>query len=294
MAIDLETQIMDNLKFSLDLDFLDAGFFFNVLKDQLDFSGNEESLLTRITNDPTFSQGRIYQSVHKNWIYEEDIVVPSGFEIPIIASGVYVNDIFKLRTDPTFGHSIDYPNGRIIFDSASAVSTTDVVKTDFGVKTIWITESTKSAVAMINEMAALNTDIQNLQAVPSGLALPAILIERVRSTSEPLQLGGGKISGREISFHIVTRDAHILKPVSFILTELEDKTLKLVNWATAPFPLDEFGDKTASYIEYRILQDTQRLNGLIFRAMEGRAFPTDLPLEIETIEGQVEVRRKDA
>jgi len=295
MALDLESQIIMNLRRDFDLLFLDNGFFFNVASGQLDHLGNDQSNLTRITNDPDFIEGQVYQSQFKNWVYEEDVAVPSGFTTPTLASGVFVNSVFRLRADLTYGHSIDYPNGRIIFDDPGAVLVTDDVRTDFGVKRVWVDEITKDVIPLINDLIASNPEIQNTsQTVPSGLTLPAVYIERVRTTSDPLQLGGGKISNREINFHILANHINDIKPLSFLLSEREDKTLKLVDWAVAPFPLDEFGDKTSGYTPYRTLQDTTLLNGLFFTAMESRNFPTDLPIEIEIVEGEMEVRRKDA
>ncbi len=294
MALDLEQQIINNLKFFFDLRALNAGLYFNVASGQPDFAGNDQSALIRVFRDPDFDDGRVYQSKYKNWVYEEDVVPPSGFALPTIASGVFVNGVFRLRTDFTFGHSIDYPNGRIIFDDDSAVTVTDTVQAKFSVKRVQIEEINKDIIPLINDLIISNPSIESPQAVPSGLALPAIFIERVRGSSAGLQLGGGKITTRELNFHILARHSNDLKHISFLLSELEDRALKMVDWDNAPFPLDDVGDVTTTYIPFSGLQDSFFLNGLYFVRMEPRTFPTDIPIEIEIVEAELQIRRRNA
>ena len=254
----------------------------------------DQSKLSLVSNDPDFLDGQVYQSQYKNWVYEEDIAVPSGFIGPTLASGVFVNSVFHPRIDLVYGHSIDYPGGRIIFDDETAVVMGDLVQAAFGVRRVQVEETNNDIIPLINDLLVSNPEIAAPHALPSGIHLPAVYIERARGTSRGLALGGGKITTREINFHILTKHANDIKPISFTLSELEDTPLELVNWDTAPQPLDEFGDKTSGYTPFKTLQSTTRLNGLYFTRMESRNFPIAAPLNIEIVEGEAEIRRKDA
>jgi hypothetical protein len=296
MSIDLEQQLVTNLTFHIEKLLLDKGFYFNVASGQLDFNGVDQSRLIRITNDPDFVAGRVYQSQYQNWVYEEDVVSASGLE-PILASGVFVNNVFYPRTDATYGHSVDYVNGRIIFDSSMVVASTDAVQAEFGVKNFSVRISDKATIPLVNDLLVSNPASSSQQVAPSGLTLPAILIERVRGTSRGLQLGGGKITHRFLDFYILGRDQADIIPISFCLSELEDKAMTLVDWNQGIYPLDEFGDKTSGYIPFSTQQADASIhfNAAYFLQMESRRFPTaKTPLEIEIVNGQIEIRRPNA
>jgi hypothetical protein len=295
MSIDLEQQLITNLTFHIEKLLLDKGFYFNVASGQLDFNGVDQSRLIRITNDPDFVAGRVYQSQYQNWIYEEDVVSASGLE-PILASGVFVNGAFYPRTDITYGHSIDYVNGRILFDSSVNVTSTDVVQAEFGVKSFSVRISDKNVIPLINDLLISNPSLSSNQAAPSGLTLPAVLIERVRGRSRGLQLGGGKITDRFIDFYILGRDQSDITPISFCISELEDKSFVLVDWGNGVYPLNEFGDKVSNYIPFSEQQAAEAgpFKAAYFIQAESRRFPTKINLEIELINAQIEIRRPNA
>lgn len=111
-----------NLISFFDYGLLNIGAFVNVRKPTQGLKGGDNHILRKV-NDPNYADGRVWQSFRKNWVWENNL---SWSTQPINVSGIYVNNIFQPATGVAFSHKIDYPNGRVIFNSpvpaASSVS----------------------------------------------------------------------------------------------------------------------------------------------------------------------------
>jgi hypothetical protein len=89
----------------------------------------------RPSNDPSYESGQVWEGFRNDWVWE------SGFSVdsisPIRVSGVWVDGSFYGSGDATYSHYVDYPNGRVVFDTA--VGTTSTVQASFTHRTVGIT-----------------------------------------------------------------------------------------------------------------------------------------------------------
>ena len=91
------------------------------------YDGSDMSLLVPDTSQEVLAEGgyiagQVWQSAFRNWIYQNPpalnpSVVLREWPTAFRASGVFIDGAFRLEDDPVYPHSIDYLNGRIIFDS---------------------------------------------------------------------------------------------------------------------------------------------------------------------------------
>ena len=123
-----------NLKLLFDYEFLRDGRYTNVASGQLAPDGSDMTVLLCDTSSDdvlaNFSDGQVWQSPFRNWVYESGIVLNDDIGIrdlilPYRASGVYIGGTFKATLDthesydPAYAHHIDWINGRIVFDNVA-------------------------------------------------------------------------------------------------------------------------------------------------------------------------------
>src|SRR3990172_8402618 len=116
-------QLKGNLKTWLDWAFLEVGAFTNIIVPTTGQYGGLNHRL-RLTADPNYSSGEVWQGFRQDWVWETG----TSYRVqPIQASGVIVNNVFypTLTTIGAYAHRIEYPNGRVVFNSP--ISTTGVV-----------------------------------------------------------------------------------------------------------------------------------------------------------------------
>lgn len=93
--------------------YLNIGAFQNVEIPTTGTYGGDMHRL-RPVDDPRYSEGQVWQSFRKNWVWEE---VDYDYQ-PISISGVYIDGTFQPTTGiGDYSFHIDYPNGQIIFDA---------------------------------------------------------------------------------------------------------------------------------------------------------------------------------
>ena len=134
----LTPMISDNIIEFFDWAFLDKGGFFNIsIPSSGHYGGDKHNL--RLVDDPRYTSGQVWEGFRSNWVWQSGLsgdtqpLVTQNWESPGV-SGVFVNGGFYASGDATYGHYIDYPRGRIIFDSA--ISTTSAVTAEFSYK--WV------------------------------------------------------------------------------------------------------------------------------------------------------------
>jgi len=118
--------VKQNIKLFLEDLLLKDGLYNNVVVGQTDFYFNDISRLQpgdQVYPEPDFIASfpnKVFQSAFKNWVHEDGIPSPgSGIAPPTVASGVTVGGTFfpTATTVGAFAHSIDFPNGRVIFQT---------------------------------------------------------------------------------------------------------------------------------------------------------------------------------
>jgi hypothetical protein len=135
-----------NMILNLDFELLKDGNFQNIASGVQNYNAEDMSILIRDESEEVAAElglydentgelqiGRVYQSAFRNWVYESGITLTPylsdlNWPLPIIASGVYIDGRFcpADTDDPAFdsscAHTIDFLNGRVIFDTVQPQS----------------------------------------------------------------------------------------------------------------------------------------------------------------------------
>ncbi len=242
--IGLKNQIKTNLIYYLNDVLLDGGYYENVSINETDFQSNSMAILVPVDDDGytfTDTTTRVWQSKLPNWVYESGIAPPSPMETPIVASGVYVENVYKTRSDVTYGHSIDYENGRIIFDTPQNKSLD--IQTEFAYKLVRVEFPSKRTELFTSSLFLMNPTMSVPDETQPELtqSLPLLIIEYTGTSFEGLQLGGGKIALPRILLHVVTNDDYSKDDIMDFLARKDDPII-MVNWNVATQPIDYNGD----------------------------------------------------
>ena len=248
-------QIENNIKSFLDWGFLNIGGFINVERSQNNIYGNPLAKL-KPTTDPNYQNGQVWQTMRKDWIWEQDItfskcVPPVGQEIPnsspcppeyhqtsspTLITGIYINNIFyPLNTSGSYAYKVDYINSRIIFNSP--VSTSLNIEMEYSYRWIrvynydsarwWqqLQYKTDENAAHFNQISKGDFSIFS----NNRIQLPAIIIESIaRGLSKPFQLGDKSlIMKQEVMLHIVAENMSSRNTIIDILRLQQDKFIRM-------------------------------------------------------------------
>jgi len=257
-SLGAKSLIRANLELWINDTLLRQGFYSNVNTGDVDNYNNNISRLNLVIGDPDFTDGRVWQSAFKNWVYESGIPsAHTGVAPPFIASGVSVNGTFypEVTTVGAFAHFIDFPNGRVIFDSPQASS--DVVEGAFSYKHVTVdfadTLNNENKPLLIETMLKDNPPQTGVQTYPdvTSRTLPAIWIDILSRTSRGYELGTRKpIKEYRGVFHLWARDNFELDFLEDILGDEQRAVLIGVDFNTAPFPLLAFGRRNSLWTQY--------------------------------------------
>ena len=278
--------IRDNLVEFFDWAILDAGGFFNVNVPTEGFYGGDKHKL-RVVDDPNYTLGQVWEGFRSNWVWQsglscsdqplvvqqllEDSEYPLAKRSPGI-SGVFIGSTFQpVSGVGDYSHHINYPAGRVIFDSA--ISTSSDVKVEFSYK--WV-----------NVIPANNEFFREIQyrsqradgdftLVGSGdwsqlgetrLQLPAIAVEpAVRRTQTPYNLGSStSYVASDVLFHVLAEDDFTRDKLVDMVSLQGDKTIFM-------FDSDRIGRKDDFPLDYRgmVAASGQRYPELVAPSGEG-------------------------
>jgi hypothetical protein len=112
---DLLTEIETNLKYYLDWALLGAGGFTNVDIPQTGIEGGSDHIL-RYTIDPSYTNGQVWEGFRKDWVWETGVEYSN--DQPNKITGVQIAGNMYGSGDSTYGWHINYPLGRVVFNSA--------------------------------------------------------------------------------------------------------------------------------------------------------------------------------
>lgn len=241
---ELTDQLLYNLKWYLDWGLLNNGAFGIYEYDSESFYDDDEAQL-HLVPDERYEEGRIWEGVGREWVWESGITVPSGEIQPFRVSGVYIDDTFYPKgTTGLFSHHVDYQNGRIMFDLPQTASSD--IRAEYTRRSVYVgfADSLEFRFIMKNALEEFQQDLS-----PSGTPtrehqawLPSIFIEVNSGTQRGLQLGGGQIKTRIVTLHVFADnpgDRNLLKDwmdyqsrASFMMADLNQ-----ITW-----PFDQYGD----------------------------------------------------
>src|ERR1700744_2376464 len=127
--------LAENLKQYYSYGLVEAGAYTNIRINDPNTSGYS---ILQPTNDDRYNVGQIYECLGAGLVWESNISPIGSTDAPFQVSGVYINNKFY-STSGTIGlysHSIDYLNGRVIFNSGLSPLPTDLVQAEYSMRDI--------------------------------------------------------------------------------------------------------------------------------------------------------------
>ncbi|NDB60662.1 hypothetical protein EB001_19775 [bacterium] len=250
--------IESNLKMFLDWSFLNVGAWFDVgMTDQTIFGGRTHAQLLPVY-DPSYADGQVWQGIRKDWVWE------NGFEYnensPIEINSV---DINGTTVNKTGNFVINYPLGRIIFNTPKSLTST--IKANYSYRFVQVHRASDSPWFNIIQQSSYNTANQDIVRTEDGewaigsnhrIQLPAIVIESLpRSRSFPYEIGSNSlIIEQDIGFYILAENKNDRNKLLDILRLQQDHNILLFNTNTLAqndkYPLDYNGDLKNSPLMY--------------------------------------------
>jgi hypothetical protein len=257
---DLLLNILEsNFKTYLDWAFLNIGAWFDVSVGSSGIYGTNEHAKLVIVSDPAYDEGQVWQSIRKDWVWETGVSFGSG--TPTNISGVYIDNIFNPYSSGDF--TIDYPLGRIVFDTA--IDEDSAVKLNYSYRYVQTYRGGDSPWFNILQFASYETNNKDIIRTEDGdwsiggqhrIQMPAIVIESLaKSRSRPYEIGNNNlIIEQDIAFHILAENKNDRNKLLDILRLQQDSVIVLYNTNTIAqndlYPLDYNGDKKNNPIMY--------------------------------------------
>tara|TARA_Y100000361_G_scaffold47990_1_gene41522 strand:- start:776 stop:1801 length:1026 start_codon:yes stop_codon:yes gene_type:complete len=260
--------IQDNLIELFDYALVDAGGFYNVSIPTSGLYGGDKHKL-RLVDDPRYTSGQVWEGFRSNWVWQSGFsgtnkepktlnnTVPDSVNYPNSSnypgvSGIFVNGTFQ----PTSGvgaykHHIDYPNGRVLFDSA--IATTSTVTAEFSYKWVKVTTANEDFFREVQYRSQRADGDFTLvgsgdysQLADTRLQLPAIAVEVVKSRNlEPYSLGSvTHYVNTDVLFHVLAEDAHTRDKLVDVVSLQDENNIEL-------FDSDRIGRNDAFPLDYR-------------------------------------------
>ena len=232
------------------------------------YDGYDMSLLIPDTSQEVLAEGgyiagQVWQSMFRNWVYENPPALnpsavlahwPTAFR----ASGVYIDGAFRLEDDPVYPHTIDYLNGRIIFDSPLSLET--IIHGEFTYKTVQILNLREFNNQLINgvleQQYKTNPFTAGQIVYPSGTTriaiLPIIFIEDMGRTYSNYQLGDRSLIARdELVCEIWALDESTRDNLIDLVSFQQRKSFPIINYNVAPFALSGIKNQLSpDYVPY--------------------------------------------
>lgn len=243
-----------NLVSFFDWGFINANGFVNVDIPTSGAYGGDFSRL-RSVRDNRYTNGQVWETARMNLVWETGL---SSSVSPISISGIYVNNVFRPTTDGTY--YIDYPNGRVIFNTA--ISTNSVVRMAHSSKWINVTSTFNVPWLRIAQNNSFRVDDGNFL-VNSGewarygetrMQFPTVAIEIVDEKNEGFQIGGGQYCRNRINFFVIGEDKNSVDRIANIIKNQNEKTIYLFDSnqlaSAGKFPLNQFGTPNSGFITY--------------------------------------------
>jgi hypothetical protein len=247
--------IRDNIVTFLDWGLLKVGNYFNVSIPTSGAYGGSRHIL-RPVSDPRYTDGQVWEGYRQNWVWESGL---SNTTDPITISGVFVNNTFNPNSGENF--YVNYPEGRIIFDTA--IATSSVVQLEYShkwVKTVaardlpWFKEGHTRSFRVDDSNFIPGSGIRN-QLAQTRIELPVIAVETLNDRSyEGYQLGGSSWTHTDVVFHVISEDDTMAYRLADILANQSEKTIYLFDTDKMAkdnrFPLDHNGSKSSNPLTY--------------------------------------------
>jgi len=281
---DLLLNILEsNFKHYLDWSFLNIGAWFDVkISNETIYSLNSHYKLLPV-EDPSYLDGQVWQSMRKDWIWERDISYNDSS--PIAIENIYINDSVVYS-----GFTIDYPNGRIIFDSP--ISTRSTVSLEYSYRLVQVYRANDAPWFNLLQYNSFRTDSLDIKQTDNGdwsigsyhrVQMPCIIIESVpRSRSMPYELGsGGLILEQDIMIYIFAENKNDRNKLLDIIRVQQDGVIYLYDTNKIAqddnYPLDYNGSLKSNPLMYPVLVENYKWRKCWFKSINLTELSTQHP-----------------
>jgi hypothetical protein len=249
------TEILEqNLIAFFDWGLINKGGFTNINISTSGTYGGDFSRL-RPVSDPRYSSGQVWESAKRNWVWESGLETSTQ---PISISGVFVGQTFYPNSGGQF--YIDYPNGRVIFNSG--ISQTSNVKVAYSFK--WVNVCSADNIPWLRKVQSNTYRVDNsnfligsgdyIPLSQSRVDLPTVAIEISDETYAGFSIGGGHYCNNKVKFHIVTEDKSSADRLGHVIASQEDKQIFIYDANRMAednrFPLDYRGSIASGALTY--------------------------------------------
>tara|TARA_Y100000310_G_C20658386_1_gene803260 strand:- start:1092 stop:2081 length:990 start_codon:yes stop_codon:yes gene_type:complete len=231
----------NNLKVFFDWGLLGIGAWFDVQIPQSGVYGGYYHKLRRV-DDPSYDDGQVWETPRKDLVWETGVSYPSGLATvqPVRISGVYVDGTnassFYGPGDSTYSHHINYPLGRVVFDTA--IDTSSDIYMNYSYRWVQTYLADKAPWWQELQYGSFRVDGDHISQTGSGdwsiggnhrVQLPAVVIEAVpRRYSQGYELGNSSLrTYQDVLFHVIAESKWQRNQLVDILSVQQDKTIYL-------------------------------------------------------------------
>lgn len=221
--------VRDNLIDFFDWGFIDNGGYFNInIPKSGVYGGNYHQL--RPVIDTRYNNGQVWEGFRKNWVWESGLT--NG--VPISISGVNVNGTFQPSSGVAYPHHVDYPLGRIVFNSS--IPTNSVVTAEYSTKLVQVfnindipnLRQVQYGSFRIDDSTFFSTSGNWTLPSQNRVQMPAVGISIGGQESyKPLQIGGGHYKYNTVFAYIFTEDESTGLRLSDYLSQQKEKVINL-------------------------------------------------------------------
>lgn len=235
MDATLSETLLDNFVNFYDWGLVDAGRFYTISIPQSGIYGGDRHKL-RVVDNPNYTAGQCWEGYRQNWVWEGSGNIDGVAQQPINISGVYVDGTFYATGNVTKPFYVDYPLGRVVFDSAE--SATADVQIEYSHKNVQVVPAEGISWFRQLQQNSFRTE-ENFQVQGSGnwirlgqsrVQLPAMAIEVVPARdTQGYELGGGQWIRSDVVFYVMAENHWEAVNLMDTVVAQNDRTIQLFN-----------------------------------------------------------------
>lgn len=256
---DLLLNILEaNFKMYLDWAFLNIGAWFDVnINDNTLYGINKHCKLLPVS-DPSYADGIVWQGIRKDWVWESGISYQNTS--PITINNITINNVVINKNNNFY---INYPLGRVIFNSPKALSSN--INLEYSYRYVQVHRSSENSWFNSLQFSSFNTSNNDIKLNDDGdwsigshqrIQMPCIIIEPIaRSRSRPYEIGNDILwLEQDLAFYVLAENKNDRNKLLDILRLQQDITLQLFDTNILAqndnYPLDYNGNVKNNALMY--------------------------------------------
>ena len=265
----LMNELETNLKMYFDWGFLCVGGWSDANIPTTGAFGGDLHVLKPVY-DPSYNDGQVWQSFRKDWVWETGVsyLDSTTNPEPVRITGVRVDGAFYGSGDATYGWHVNYPLGRVVFDTAISLSST--VDLNYSYRFVQIYKADDAEWWKELQYDSFRADDSHFSQRGTGdwsvgaqhrVQMPAIVLESIsRGSANGYELGNGALAvEQDVLFHVVAENRFDRNNLVDMIRLQYDNIIWLFNSQSAAeatgYPLDYRGMKIGDNM-YPDLVDT--------------------------------------